>query len=79
MVQVVVGGTQHPTLSLHGSVNGSKFISQKSHVGDYVYMGSNNQTTHLMLDKTIFQLKCLHELLMEFSLHIPVNMLQSVV
>ncbi len=44
-------------------------------LSDYVYMGCNN----FILNKTIFPLRCLHELLIEYSIHIPVYMLQSIV
>ncbi len=32
-------------------------------VSDYVYMGCNNPTVDLNLNKTMFRLRCLHELL----------------
>ncbi len=44
---------------------------------DYVYMGCNNATTDLILNQTMFQLRFLHELLIEYSIHIPISMLQS--
>ncbi len=48
-------------------------------VSDYVYMGCNNPTVDLILNKTIFQLRCLHQLPFEYLIHIPVYMLQSTV
>ncbi len=44
-----------------------------------VYMGCNNPTTDLILRKTICRLRCLHELLIEYSIHIPVYMVYSIV
>ncbi len=46
---------------------------------DCVYMACNNPTIDLILNKTIFRLRCLHELLIEYSIHIPIYMLQSIV
>ncbi len=36
-------------------------------------------TNDLILNETIFQLRCLHQLPLEYSIHIPVYMLQSTV
>ncbi len=46
---------------------------------DYVHMGCSNPTTDLILKKVIFGLRCLHELLIECSIHIPGHMSQSIV
>ncbi len=40
---------------------------------EYVYVGCNNPIIDLILNKTIFRLKCLHELLIDFSIHISVT------
>ncbi len=42
----------------------------------YVYMHSNNPNTDPILNKTIFWLGCLHGLLVEYSCHIHVYMVQ---
>ncbi len=59
-------------------------VCMTSHLGcwptvDYVYMGCNNLTIDLILNKTAFWLRCSHELLVEYSSHISVYMLQSII
>ncbi len=46
---------------------------------DCVHMGCNNPTIDLILNKTVSQLRCLRKLLIQYSIHIPVYMLQSIV
>ncbi len=44
-----------------------------------VYMGCNKSTIALILNKTVFWWRGLCQLLIEYSIHIPVYMLQSIV
>ncbi len=48
-------------------------------VNDFVYMGCKNPTIDLILKVTVCRFRYLHELLIEYSLHIPVYMLQNIV
>ncbi len=57
---------------------GKKIYFDTRH-NDYAYMGCNNPTIDFILNRKILQLRCLHESLIEFSIHIPVYMLQSIV
>ncbi len=41
-------------------------------ISDYVYMDISNLIIYLILNKTILCLRCLHELLLEQSFHVPV-------
>ncbi len=39
---------------------------------DYVYMDISDLIIYLFLNKTTLWLRCLHELLLEYSIHVPV-------